>query len=298
MASNTISEARFEEIRKAVGRPLEVSPSVYMQRLREETSKDDSLSQFLKKASKVDLSPRQTPEEWLQKLATIDFTNTRAITNLSSALVTDNMDEFNLGTNGDYTFVIAPYPEALSVDDTSSERSELEGSHGPDIHPALVSLEIGEQPGFYAGLLSWETPQTPGAARSLPSLVLPVGQLLKRRNTKGNVSDLIDTDYVLVVDAVTTGHPVWLIFYPDSGDELKEEVYVDPMRTRFPFEGMEMNFNAAQVFPSVQDWIQSYGNLDFTQLEEAIQMTEMTETTGVFKAKNVTSWDAAKLLGN
>ncbi|KAI8414043.1 hypothetical protein FOFC_07334 [Fusarium oxysporum] len=73
MENNENSEARFAEIKTAVGNPFEVPPSVYMQRLEEETKRDNSLVPFLSKASRVDTTPRQSPKEWLEKLATTDF---------------------------------------------------------------------------------------------------------------------------------------------------------------------------------------------------------------------------------
>ncbi|KAL5594935.1 hypothetical protein FOVSG1_008624 [Fusarium oxysporum f. sp. vasinfectum] len=168
MENNEISEACFAEIMAAVGSPFEFPSSVYMQRLEEETKRDNSLVSlvpFLSKVSRVDTTPRQSPKSWLEKLATTDFT-----------------------------------------------------------------------------------------------------------------SSLEPTEYVLVLDAVAPGHPVWLIYNRNSIDDIGEPITVDPADPGTPltFKCIGHNFDAAQIFPTVNDWIQSNGNVDRTKFEESIKATCIT----------------------
>ncbi|KAF5538318.1 hypothetical protein FNAPI_11150 [Fusarium napiforme] len=266
MENDEISEARYAEIKEAAGDPFKVPPSVYMQKLREATAPDNSLKAFLNRASQVDTTPLQSPLEWLRKLSIADFTDVRAIFSQKTDLVTDNIEHFNLVANDEDTFTVGPAFDDLSFD-------ELEGR----VHPVLLSLESST-------LL--------GAGDSLPSLVLPVGQLLKKR-TGDSIPYRSITDYVLVVDAVAPGHPVWLIYDRNAEDDLGEREIVDPDDQPLIFKGIGHNFDAAQIFPSVDDWIQSYGNVNFAQFEESIKATC---TTGAVQAKLILISEAEVLL--
>lgn len=90
-----------------------VSPSVYMQRLEEETKRGNSLVPFLSKASRVDTTPRQSPKSWLEKLATTDFVSVRAVCHLDLDLVVNNIGYFDLLINDEATYNVAPYPDVL-----------------------------------------------------------------------------------------------------------------------------------------------------------------------------------------
>ncbi|KAF5709524.1 hypothetical protein FMUND_10012 [Fusarium mundagurra] len=267
MDNDEISDARFAEIKEAAGDPFKVSPSVYMQKLEEATARDNSLKPFLDRASKVDNTPLQSPLEWLRKLSITDFTNVGAICIHRVDLTFDHIERFNLVANDEDTFAVGGSHEGLSYD-------EMEG----DVHPVFLSLES-------SALL--------GAGDSLPSLVLPVGQLLKKRSGGSKTSYWSETDYVLVVDAVAPGHPVWLIYDRNPVDELGERDTVDPDHQPLIFKGIGHNFDAAQIFPSVHDWIQSYGNVDFAQFEESIKATC---TTGAVRAKLILISEAEVIL--
>ncbi|PNP75010.1 hypothetical protein FNYG_11657 [Fusarium nygamai] len=267
MDNDEMSDARFAEIKEAAGDPFEVSPSVYMQKLQEATARDNSLKPFLARASKVDTTPLQSPFGWLRKLSITDFTNVVAICSHRVALTTDNIECFNLVANDEDTFAVGRSHGGLSYD-------EMEG----DVHPVLRSLES-------SALL--------GAGDSLPALVLPVEQLLKKRNGDSKTSYWSETDYVLVVDAVAPGHPVWLIYDRNPLDEMGERDTVDPDHQPLIFKGIGHNFDAAQIFPSVHDWIQSYGNVNFAQFEESIKATC---TTGAVQAKLILLSEAEVLL--
>ncbi|KAH7260750.1 uncharacterized protein BKA55DRAFT_686331 [Fusarium redolens] len=295
MAAHKISDERFAEIRKAVGPPFAVPPSEYMRNLEVETKKDNSLTKFLERASTVDTeSPRLSPKKWLEQLTIVDFSDHVAISDHRFGLGTDFFGKFDLVTDDMNTFAIAPYPGALSTEElplpqhSSSPDTSFDDN---DPHPSLLSLQIGGQHAIHPAL---ETPTTviPSVSgQPLPSLVLPVGKLQKRSNAKTN-NVFLDTDYVLVIDAVATEHPVWLIYDRNPRDDLGERCSVDPDQQPLVFKGVGKNFDAAQVFPGIQYWIKSYGNLDFTGFQEAVKKTGIIAPV---KATELTLSDAAKL---
>lgn len=122
--------------------------------------------------------------------------------------------------------------------------------------------------------------------------MLPIGRLLKGYTTESGISDSDATAYVLVVDAITPGHPVWLIWDRLAGHE-PELHYVHPDKHNPVFNGVGKNFDAAQILPSINDWLESYGNLDLSQLEEPYKATCIT---GAVQAKEVLLSEAEELL--
>ncbi|KAG5746561.1 hypothetical protein H9Q72_005458 [Fusarium xylarioides] len=267
-----------------------------MRNLEIETNKDKSLTKFLERASLGDTaSPRLSPKEWLEQLTMVDFSNHVAITHHRFGLVTDLLGRFDLVTDDDMdTFAVAPYPGALSTEELllsrrrSSPQVMLENL---DPHPSLVSLQIGDAPSIYP---IFETPTivVPSVSgQPLPSLVLPVGQLQKKSDAKkSNV--YLDTDYVLVIDAVTAEHPVWLVYDRNPLDDMGERERVNPDQQPLVFKGVGKNFDAVQIFPSIQGWIDSYENPDPKVFQDAIKKTGIIAPV---KAAELTLADAAKL---
>nr|RBQ85300.1 hypothetical protein FVER53263_20461 [Fusarium verticillioides] len=102
----------------------------------------------------------------------------------------------------------------------------------------------------------------------------------------------MDTDYFLVVDAAGTAHAVWLIYdrYLRYDEELKE--VADPKRASLVFMGLQQNFDAAQIFPSVKDWIEAYGKVSEAKFQESIMKTGMV---GEIRVMNATREDLAAL---
>ncbi|KAF4944179.1 hypothetical protein FGADI_12892 [Fusarium gaditjirri] len=264
MDNNEISEARFAEIKAIVGRPIDDN---YIERLEEETARDNSYIPFLEMASRIDLTtPRQSPQEWLEKLTTTDFTDSKALVSHSCLLVSDNIENFDLFASAENAYAIQSFPGSLHYEHCNGRP-----------HDALVALE---------------TSAPHGASCSLPALVLPVGRLLKRLFRKNGSSDWHETEYFLVIDAAVPGHPVWLIYDRIHGDA-PDQIIVEPTHCPLIFEGVGHNFDAAQIFPSIHAWIQSYGNVDFAQLEESIKATHIT---GAVKAKSILVAEAEELL--
>ncbi|KAG5766468.1 hypothetical protein H9Q72_005462 [Fusarium xylarioides] len=275
MAANEISDQRYAEIVQVVGWPTDRSPGNYTERLEEETSKDNSLIPFLKRMSDIDIdSPLQSPTEWLQKLTAVNFEDPVDINNHSFALTADHVDDFDLVTNSGVTFTVSASPEALSMYPDQTE---------PSAHSALVSLSTE---------VVSHTTSRPEHSQPLPSLVLPIGQVQKRFMTASGIPDLIDTDYILVVDAAGTAHAVWLIYdrYQRYDEEFKE--VADPERTPLVFMGLQQNLDAAQVFPSIKDWIEAYGKVSEAKFQESLKKTGMV---GEVRVMNATREDLAAL---
>ncbi|KAF5578897.1 hypothetical protein FPANT_9823 [Fusarium pseudoanthophilum] len=262
-----MSDARFAEIRAALGTPFQgktfcpVSPYEYIRKVKEATAHDNSLDQYLRKAGSVSIyPPPQSGLEWLQKLAITDFANAADIYAHRRLMDYGKVTDFNLVANGKDDFCVEIYPRGLSYE-------EIDG----EAHMALLSLETSAL----------------GAGKSLPKLILPVGNLVNAN------AYWRETGYAIVIDAVAPGHPVWLVYDRYQYDELDEErLIVDPTDARLVFEGIGHNFDAAQIFPSVQDWIKSYGNVDFAQIEDSIKATCLT---GAVRAKEILLSEAQEL---
>ncbi|KAF5576230.1 hypothetical protein FPCIR_12717 [Fusarium pseudocircinatum] len=224
--------------------------------------------------SRVDTTPRLSPKEWLEQLTTVDFSDPTAITDHQLGLIFYLQGRFDLVTDGEMdTFAVVPYLGALFTEELPRHDSSSQTiSEDVDPHPSLISLQ--SHPIFEPSV----------SGQPLPSLVLPVGQLNKKSN--GKVSKIfLDTDYVLVIDAVTPGHPVWLIYDRNPLDDIAvERNTVNSDEQPLIFKGIGHNFDAAQIFPSVRDWICSYGNVDFAQFEASIKAICIT---GAVQAKRI-----------
>ncbi|KAF5578891.1 hypothetical protein FPANT_9817 [Fusarium pseudoanthophilum] len=221
---------------------------------------DDLLTQGPREGStKADIvSPRETPKEWLQRLATADFADPSAINNLRLDLIINNVADFDLVTDGEATLTVSPFPGALTVEDTPpKDKDNIYTSYVPSDHDGLLCLEYASQAGILAVYRVDETPIPSATGLPLPSVVLPIGQLQKRYEDKAGIPYSVDTDYVLVIDAVADEHPLWLIFDRKIRSLGEDQVYVKPETVKLAISGTERNFDAAQVLPSVQDWIKS-----------------------------------------
>ncbi|KAF5650205.1 uncharacterized protein FTJAE_629 [Fusarium tjaetaba] len=239
--------------------PLEIARrAAYLEMLKKETGEDRSLLDMI--------APRQTPKEWLQSLTMVDFADPSAVVSLLLDLATNNVPHFDLVTNINRQFSL-PVPSA---------------------HPGLLCLEFTSQSSIFAALDEGETPKPSAACIPLPSVVLPIGQLQKRYKNTGGIPYSVDTEYVLVVDAIADKNPLWLIFDRRIRSHEEDGAYVKPHMVPLVFSRTERNFDAAQVLPSVQDWIKSYGTLDLAQIRDSFQQTGMT---GEIRARNVTSAD-------
>ncbi|KAF5538321.1 hypothetical protein FNAPI_11153 [Fusarium napiforme] len=261
--------------------PLEVARrAAYLKMLKKETGEDRSVLDMI--------APRQTSKEWLQSLTMVDFADPSAVVSLLLDLATNNVPHFDLVTNSDPAFTVTSLPGVMTVEDTPPGAPTVFSSYVPSDHPGLLCLEFTSQSSIFAALDEGETPKPSAACIPLPSVVLPIGQLRKRYKNTAGIPYSVDTEYVLVVDAVADEHPLWLIFDRRIRSHEEDGAYVKPHMAPLVFNGTERNFDAAQVLPSVQDWIKSYGTLDLAQLRDSFQRTGMT---GEIRARNVTFAD-------
>ncbi|KAF5650860.1 hypothetical protein F25303_4237 [Fusarium sp. NRRL 25303] len=257
----------------------------------EKTDYDDSPAKYLERQESMishtdhddiaDLiSQRQTPKEWLEALTKLYFADPASVFNHQSDFE-DNVGEFVLCTGKD-AFTVSAWPVAMGLEETPVLDFD-------NFHPGLLALE------FFHGSKARPGPADEKAPKSsLPPVVLSIGRLLKGYTTESGISDSDETDYVLVVDAITPGHSVWLVYNRDSWDEEDYEPrIVDPTHRPLIFEGIGHNFDAAKIFPSVHDWVNSYGKVDFAKFEESIKATCIT---GAVQAKEILSSEVEVLL--
>ncbi|KAF5578889.1 hypothetical protein FPANT_9815 [Fusarium pseudoanthophilum] len=293
----TLSQVQFANSVVAAG------PAFYLARLKRMISLGNnetmSLVEFLQKDRVSDpvsdlVSQRQTQIDWLRELNAVDFKDPASILNIRLDLVKYNVGKFVLSTDSKSIFTVTPDPGAMSVEYMAILKDA-------DVHPGLLSLEFVDKPDNLPG----ETAKSPGVDQPLPSLVLPIGQLLKEYTTENDVTKSDETNYIVVVDAVASAHPVWLIFdrmlvsesdqddeyYSDNKDDEKKEG-IHPDTVDLVFNGTEKNFDAAQVLPSIQDWFQLYDKLSFTQIRDSFRKTGLT---GKVKAREVTAEDVSVL---
>ncbi|KAF5688026.1 hypothetical protein FCIRC_2097 [Fusarium circinatum] len=273
-------------------------PSIYLAklraRMRPEHDRPMTLLQYLENDPVKNLTTQhQTPKKWLENLTTVDFRDPTSIVNLQFDLAEYNVGNIILCTNGKDDFAVSPYPGAMTADDTPALKDS-------DIHPGLLSLEFVDNSDNLSVAEPGESAKSSEIGQPLPSLVMPIGHLLKGYITESGITDLDDTNYVLVVDAVAPAHPVWLIFDRNAKDMFEEEEEdeeednrdIHPDTVELVFDGTEKNFDAAQVLPSIQDWFQSYENLSLTRIRDSFRKTGLT---GKIKAREVTAEDASVL---
>ncbi|KAF5568319.1 hypothetical protein FPHYL_2857 [Fusarium phyllophilum] len=296
MVATELSNERVAEIQKAVGSPFTMSPDEYLAKLKHETGSDEILDQFLEKACKLDSEkPPLTAEEWLWRLTKVDFKDVAAISKHHFRLTIDEVDRFDLCTDGEDTFAIATYPGALYTQEAElpplSPSADIE-SGDYHAHPAFTFLQ---KDGVSPSHPDPETPKTGTATASgtpLPSLVMPIGQLQKKSKEEDD-DDYVDTDYVLVIDATKPNHPVWLIYDRNARDDLGERHTIDPDQQPLVFKELEKNFDAMQVLPTLQLWCFRYKKLDFAHM---LKVMKGTGITGPIQAKELALSEAENIL--
>ncbi|KAG5811534.1 hypothetical protein H9Q74_004649 [Fusarium xylarioides] len=130
------------------------------------------------------------------------------------------------------------------------------------------------------------------SGKSLPSLVMPIGQLQKKSMEEDD-DDYVDTDYFLAIDATKTNHPVWLIYDRNPRHDLGERHIVDPDKQPLVFKELGKNFDAMLVFPSLRWWLIHYEKPDFAHMLKVMQATGIT---GPIQAKGLALSEADKLV--
>jgi hypothetical protein len=273
-----------------------VSPSEYSAKLRLVTGSDEILKQFLEKACKLDRElPSCSAEEWLKRLTTKEFKDVAAISKHHFALTLSRVRRFDLGTHGEETFAVKTDPDALLTQEATlpplSPSADIE-SGDYHAHPSLISLQKDDVSPSHPDPEPSKTGTVTASEKSLPSLVMPIGQL-QRKSREEDDDDYVDTDYFLAIDATNTNHPVWLIYDRNPRDDFGDRELVDPDKRRLVFKELGKNFDAMQVLPSLQWWILYYRRLDFAHM---LKIMRATGITGPIQAKELALSEAKKIL--
>ncbi|KAF5965138.1 hypothetical protein FBULB1_12405 [Fusarium bulbicola] len=290
---------RVAEIQKAVGDSLKskppfpstlselhsadpitpVSPVEYLAKVKHETGSEELVDQYLEKACKLGReSPRVSAEEWLKQLTTMDFRDVAAIGKHHFGLTIYSVRRFDLGTDSEDAFAVETDPDALLTLEatlpplTPSADIETGDYH---VHPSLISLQKVEVSPSPPVSEPSKTDTVTASGQSLPSLVMPIGQLQKKSNEEDD-DDFEDTDYSLVIDAAKINHPVWLIYDRNPYDEMGDRHVVNPDKRPLVFKELGKNFDAMMVFPSLQSWLANYGRLDFAHMLKDMRATSIT----------------------
>ncbi|PNP75002.1 hypothetical protein FNYG_11649 [Fusarium nygamai] len=296
MDATELSDDRVAEIQKAVGNPFTMSPDEYSAKLKHETGSDEILEQFLEKACKLDREmPPYSAEEWLKRLTTKDFRDVAAISKHHFALTLSRVRRFDLGTHGEDTFAVKTDPDALLTQEATlpplSPSADIE-SGDYHAHPALISLQKDDVSPSHPDPEPTKTDTVTASGKSLPSLVMPIGQLQKKSKEEDD-DDYVDTDYFLAIDATKTNHPVWLIYDRNARDDMGERRIVNPDKRPLVFKELGKNFDAMQVLPSLQWWLMYYGRLDFAHM---LKVMRATGITGPVQARELALSEAKKIL--
>lgn len=275
-----------------------VSPVEYLAKLKHETGSEEMLDQFLEKACKLGReSPRRSAEDWLKQLAAMDFRDVGPISEHHFGLTIDRVDRFDLGTDGEHTFAVETDPGALLTQEAAlpplSPSADIE-SGDYHAHPTFTFLQKGDVFHSHPDPESSKTGTVTASDKPLPSLVMPIGQLQMKAKDETD-EDYIDTEYVLVIDATKTNHPVWLIYDRNACDDLGERRLIDPDQQPVVFEKLGKNFDAMQVMPSLQWWLFNYEKLDFARMLKGMKSTGIT---GPIQARELALSEAEKILGN
>jgi hypothetical protein len=69
-----------------------------------------------------------------------------------------------------------------------------------------------------------------------------------------------DTDYFIVIDVVTPGYPVWIIYNPDREEDSEDPTAADLLQStsKFPQLDSKSGFGAARILTGIRDWMGSY----------------------------------------
>ncbi|KAF5627423.1 hypothetical protein F52700_8348 [Fusarium sp. NRRL 52700] len=316
MDATELSDDRVMEIQKAVGRPSTskpslpstlcephsadpvtlVSPDEYLAKLKHEIGSEELLDQFLEKSCRLHREERRvSAEEWLKQLTAVDFRDVATISEHHFALTLYKVGRFDLGTNGVDTFAVAGYSGALYTQEAElpplSPSVDIE-SGNYHAHPSLISLHKGEVSLSHPGPVPSETGAVTASRNPLPSLVMPIGQLQKKSKEEDD-DDYVNTDYVLVIDATKPNHPVWLIYERNAEDDLGEPHAVHPDEQPLVFKELGKNFDAMQVFPGIQEWLDSWEDIDFAHM---LKVMQAIGSTGPIQAKEIALSEAQKLV--
>jgi hypothetical protein len=224
------------------------------------------------------------PKEWFKMLQDVDFSDTTAVSFLSNVMMLETTINVILAIDKEYVFAIRIDPVVLDIVNLLPQDVK--------IHPAFISLSVSKG--------KW-------TKSSLPAFVLPIGPLFHKRRTSFSAYDMKllcqpcndplsaqsrdnllkiqhdydfqETNYFLVIDAISPEHPVWLIYDRNCLNMIGDVMPVNPRTQKVVFPEIKMNFDAAMILPSAKEWAMSYcEDLKFERLIETINKTKINGT--------------------
>ena len=224
---------------------------------------------------------RLRPMEWFKRLQDVDFSNTNAATRLRNDLIFGAALNMILAVDKEYVFFIHPDPTAFDAEAKTPPQDVK-------IHPAFISLSVSKGKSTKSSFPTFVLPI--GPLRRKPRTSLADTRLLSqpcddplstqsRKDLLNNIErarDFEETNYFLVIDAISPEHPVWLIYDRNSFNMVGEMEPVNPSKQPIVFPEIKVNFDAAMILPMAKEWATSYSeDLEFGRFIDAINKTKI-----------------------
>jgi hypothetical protein len=234
----------------------------------------------------------QRPLRWLDQVAKADFSNPRLAIDFRRSLFSKEVDYLEIACDRDSReiFLVLPDPGALPIYGYPIvELPEMSiADEGLQMHPAFLSLSIlgdystdpkvripklvlpvGRLVSVEIGIIKHLIMQNPELwPHRLPSFR---EENLATRDVTDNFEEfrrelwkhvkeskaMKDTDYFVVIDVVTPGYPVWIIYNPDREEDSEDLTAADLLQStsKFPRLDSESGFGAAQILTGIKNWI-------------------------------------------
>ena len=258
----------------------------------------------------------RTLRDWLKQVATADFSDPLVAIHFRSTLFSREVDylELALDENLKKIFVVIPDPGALRIYGNRFVNPEaFAADDGLQMHPALLSLSLLDchtpnpkahipelvlpvGPLWVRAPISYERPWeitpfyqevirsfgvTIRTPESRPSVYNePDYEKFRRQAWKvAKESDSMkDTEYFVVIDVVTPGHPVWIIYNPDREGDSEDLTVTDLLQStsKFPEPDIKSGFGAAQIWTGINEWLNTPGLWNFRKVLENISQTNVS----------------------
>jgi hypothetical protein len=224
---------------------------------------------------------RLRPTEWFKRLQDVDFSNTNAVTRLRNDLIFGAALNMILAVDKEYVFFIHPDPTAFDAEAKTPPQDVK-------IHPAFISLSVSKGKSTKSSFPTFVLPI--GPLRRKPRTSLADTRLLSqpcddplstqsRKDLLNNIErarDFEETNYFLVIDAISPEHPVWLIYDRNCLNMIGDTEPVDPRKEPVVFPEIKVNFDAAMILPTAKEWATTYSeDLEFGRLIDAINKTKI-----------------------
>jgi hypothetical protein len=184
------------------------------------------------------------------------------------------------------------------------------GDMTSDPNPVPIGTKLTIHPVFDMLVQAKPAPPPSKSRPTLPKFVYPLGVVLQRdirpvsELTLTERATLVDeaddppfeeTNYAVVVDVISAGHPVWLVYNRNLYDAMASEpVAANPAKMPAVFPAVRAaNFDAAQAVAKLKDWSI---NPPLPTLADFKKLVNVTKTQGAVTALTVWMDDLAKAL--